>query len=79
MSNIDYIHNRLREDREVYLKDDFYGIALRLFPGEDGATRVFRKQRGDGREEPVSPTNTTVVKIQLSGVFISEEEYQSYR
>ena len=79
MTNIDYIHNRLRDGREVYLKDDFYGIALRLVPGEDGATQFFRRQRGDGREEPVSPTNTTFVKIQFSGVFITEEEYHSYR
>lgn len=71
--NTDRIREMLGRGEPVYMKDDFYDVAIRIA----GQTDVFMKHKGRG-EVSVPYDYDLVCDIELGGTFISEKEYANY-
>lgn len=78
MSNDKTIIRILKEGKDVYMKDDFYDMAIRITVGEDGKERVFRKFTFNAKEAEMEWGNETATQVQLGGEFITKEEYDRY-
>ena len=73
MSNIPEIVQRIRQGETVYMKDDFYEVAIRLVGDYDS----YLKHKG--KEEVKVPHGyDTVMEVEQGGEFISKEEYEAY-
>lgn len=73
MSNLPIIHERISRGEEVYMKDDFYDVAIRL---ADSKTN-YLKHKGKGEKE-VPHGYDLVFQVKLGGEFITKEEYDAY-
>ena len=63
----------------VYMKDDFYGIAIRFY--KDGETmKLYMKHEhgGTGKEREVPYGNEDAFNVRLGGDIITKEEYDRY-
>ena len=81
-NNLDIIAEMLKNGETIYIKDDFYDMALRIFKDGDGAEHYFRKVRGGhsySPEAPIDPRESdTANEVILGGEFITKEEYEGY-
>ena len=72
-SNNEIIVERLQKGETVYMKDDFYDVAIRLVGSWDN----YLKHKG--RFEVQVPHGYDLVsQIELGGEFITKEEYENY-
>ena len=72
-SNVPKIIDRIRKGETVYMRDDFYDVAIRL----DGDWDEYLKHKGRG-EVKVPHGYKLVLEIELGGEFITKEEYDAY-
>ena len=78
----DIIYERLKRGETVYMKDDFYDMALRFYMSEDGREIYYRKFRmgycfpGERRIDP--KVSDTAYEVILGGEFITKEEYDEF-
>jgi hypothetical protein len=74
--DIQEIIDIVKSGEVVYIKDDFYDAATRIFE-ENGSLIRFLKFKGRN-ENRVEYSNETAFEIQNGGEQITEEEYYSY-
>ena len=73
MGNFDRIISLLNEGKEVYMKDDFYDVAIRIA----GGTEAYLKHKGRA-EVRVPHGYKLVCEIEMGGEFIDKAEYDAY-
>ena len=73
MSNLPRIAELLDRGEQVYMKDDFYEVAIRI----ETPMVTWLKHR-DHAEVLVPHGYDTACQIELGGEFITKEEYENY-
>ena len=78
----DIIYEKLARGETVYMKDDFYDMALRFYLAENGREiyyRKFRKGYSFPGEKPIDPKQSnTAFEVTLGGELITKEEYDEF-
>ena len=82
-ANSDIICQKFARAETVYMKDDFYDMALRFYRNERGEECYFRKSRKNygkwAAECPIDPkVSNTAFEVTLGGEFITKEEYDEF-
>lgn len=82
MDNYREIEAFLQRGEQVYMKDDFFDMALRIEREANGEINYWRKFRGGhsfSSEKPINPKiSNTAIQVMLGGEFITKEEYDCY-
>lgn len=81
-ANHNIIIEKLSRGETVYMKDEFYEMALRFYKTPDGREIYFRKfhnNHGIPEECSIDPkVSNTAFEITLGGEFITKEEYDEF-
>lgn len=82
MSNLKKIAEMLKNGETVYIKDEFYEMALRIYKDDNGTERTYRKFRNNHaipEEWPIDPRkDDTAFDVEMGGEFITKEEYDEF-
>lgn len=73
MSNFKRIRETLDRGEQVFMKDDFLEVAIRLTGGDTS----FLKHKGH-EEREISHTYEVFLDVEMGGEFITEQEYLDY-
>lgn len=80
--NHDIICQKFARGETVYMKDEFYEMALRFHKAKDGRVIYLRKFHNNHRfpeENPIDPkVSNTAFEVILGGEFITKEEYDEF-
>ena len=71
--NFGIIKDILDRGEQVYMKDDFYEVAIRL----NGGKTSFLKHKGK-EEVEIDRSYDMFLEIKMGGEFITKEEYDAY-